>query len=138
MIPAPRYRWFRFSLRTLFITVAGAAALLSWTTYSLTWIHERRYAHNVMGEQPWDVPRLVIGSKEGSAPGFLWLFGARGYDRIWVFFPGQTAHDEWVRHEDRLSDDQRNTLETIRRIFAEASVKFMPPCPGRSINDPAP
>ena len=34
-------RWFRFSLRTLFVVVTIVCVLAGWLTYSLNWISQR-------------------------------------------------------------------------------------------------
>ncbi len=122
---APKRRWFRFSLRTLFVVVTISAVVLGWRAYSLNWIQERQKA-GVLAEPPWDVPRIVVGSEEGSAPGLLWLFGERGYDRLRIAFP-----DEADKH--RLSNEQQQVLERIRSLYPEATVEVVPPYTGESI-----
>jgi hypothetical protein len=37
----PKCRWFRFSLRTLFVLVTIAGACAGWVAYQLNWIRER-------------------------------------------------------------------------------------------------
>lgn len=44
MIPAPKCRRFRFSLRTLFAVVTVAGIILGWIGFQLNWIKERRQA----------------------------------------------------------------------------------------------
>ncbi len=66
-------RWFRFSLRTLFVVMTAGCC---WLGYQLNWIRER--------QQLLDQKALVEGFylDELRAPGPLWLFGERGYDDL--------------------------------------------------------
>ena len=58
----PRRRWFRFSLRTLFVVVT---VLGCWLGYQLNWIRER---HAVLARQS---PGGGTGFWPGPRPGFL-------------------------------------------------------------------
>jgi hypothetical protein len=42
MTHPPRRRWFRWSLRTMFVVVTAAAFLCGWVVYQLNWIRQRR------------------------------------------------------------------------------------------------
>lgn len=93
----PRGRWFRFSLRTLFVMMVLTSIPLAWVSYSLNWIRERRefLSHTgVVGLV--DGPAVLYISPtmshalarqsvpasvpvfERSAPAGLWLFGEVG------------------------------------------------------------
>jgi hypothetical protein len=76
MSTAPRRRWFRFSLRTLFLLVALIAAPLAWLGVQLKWIHDRHEAaawasdHQSAGPfpqkttpAPWSI--RILGESDG-------------------------------------------------------------------------
>jgi hypothetical protein len=81
MSRAPTRRWFRFSLRTLFVMLT-LAALLPWIAVNLKWMHERS---------------VIVDSKslplegEKRAPWPLWLFGAKGFARINALVPPESV-----------------------------------------------
>ena len=72
--PAPKRRWFRFSLRMLFTIVTVFAC---WLGYELNWLRQR---HRVLDDH------LVVHNdrfyEEDLAPGWLWLFGEQAYDEL--------------------------------------------------------
>jgi hypothetical protein len=72
----PKRRWFRFSLRTLFVlvTIVGAAI---WVIQQLNWIHQR---HEFLTQHH-------PSCKDGIAPLSLRIFGETGYHSI-VLGPG--------------------------------------------------
>jgi hypothetical protein len=78
MTPALKRRWFRWSLRTMFVAVT-LAVTLPWLAVNLNWMYERSAAvaskipHPLEGEKP--------------APWPLWIFGARGFARIHIKVP---------------------------------------------------
>jgi hypothetical protein len=72
MSEGEKRRWFRFSLRTLFVVVT-LAALMPWLAVNLHWMHQR----SAMIDSRW---YPLEGEKR--APWPLWLFGARGFARI--------------------------------------------------------
>src|SRR5262245_27202765 len=63
----PKRRWFRFSLRTLFILIALIAC---WLAYSVHWIKQR---HAYLSEHPDTVLAPDPRDSIASAPGLLWL-----------------------------------------------------------------
>jgi len=71
----PRRRWFRFSLRTLFVLMLLASISLAWVTYSLNWIRQRA--------------EIIEGSyflvSDSPAPGFFWVFGEDGKSHLLLF-----------------------------------------------------
>lgn len=101
----PRRRWFRFSLRTLFVAMMMGCITTAWLTYHLRWIRQR---HILCFS---DAPLWTWPSWNSTAPGMLWLFGERGLDSIELELNSEKQASEWVR--------RANTL------FPEASVKTL-------------
>ena len=93
--PKPR-RWFRFSLRTMFVLVTVVCV---WLGYQLNWIRERREVLS-SGE----VAVLHRLNSEGGAPRSLWLFGERGYSI--------------------LACSKNVDKEAIERLFPESTIYF--------------
>ena len=71
----PKRRWFRFSLRTLFVVVTIISLPLGWIAYQLSWIQQRHhffshYQYNGMHMRPgseyppWSL-RLFGESRQG-------------------------------------------------------------------------
>jgi hypothetical protein len=94
--PKPR-RWFRFSLRTMFVLVT---VFCVWLGYQLNWIRQRRDAIRS------DII-LSIGTDETRPPGLLWIFGEQGHSQISSF---------------RTDEVEINRLE---ELFPEAQI-FVP------------
>ncbi len=79
MTLAPKRRWFRFSLRTLFVVVTVFGI---WLGYELNWIRERHaIIERCTGVNPTfpGRPPVYISNPSPAAPGMLWIFGERGY-----------------------------------------------------------
>jgi hypothetical protein len=83
----PRRRWFRFSLRTLFVVVTVLAIGLSWVAYQLNWIRERHKALGVDGSDP--MAWVEIPSRR--APWSLRIFGEFGSAVIVPFHSSDRA-----------------------------------------------
>jgi hypothetical protein len=49
---APRRRWFRFTLRTLFVVVTLAAIAASWVAYQINWIRARHTFLEIAAAEP--------------------------------------------------------------------------------------
>jgi hypothetical protein len=124
MTPAPKRRWFSYSLRTLFVVVTVFAC---WLGYQLNWIRERHallsrphavsYVSGVDGLSPDQVP----------APLSLRAFGERGCWLLYLTF----VDDERGSNCDSNEPEERSRLlnpnelleiERARRLFPEASV----------------
>mgnify|MGYP006908208142 CR=1 FL=1 len=113
-------RRFRFTLKQfLLVVVPLLSIVLAVGAYHLHWIRQRHAWCD--GNHPSGY--AVVGSDSGSAPGLLWLFGERGYDRLRVIFSNRAD-------EAHLSPEQRTVVETIRRLYPEARVEVMPPYTG--------
>ncbi len=104
MTPAPKRRWFRFSLRTLFV-VLTLAALLPWIAVNLNWMHER----SVIA----DSKRLPLEG-EKRAPWPLWIFGAKGFARINAKVPPEKVA--------AIQEAARDRRIHYQEIFPEAEV----------------
>jgi hypothetical protein len=113
-IPTPKRRWFRFSLRTLFVVVTVIAC---WMGYQLNWIRQR---HEFVGQRLAPVghslyPRLVrTDGVAAEAPRTLRLFGERGYAHISI--------DVFQAGLEHPPDDRRE-LKMARRLFPEAQLE---------------
>lgn len=80
MTPGPHRRWFRFSLRGLFVVVTLFALLSAWMVYQLNWIRQRHQALDWLNssEGSWCAPSLVGARTQVSAPWGLRLLGEQG------------------------------------------------------------
>jgi len=74
MTHAPKRRWFRFSLRTLFVVVTVIACWLGW---SLNWMRDRAEARAWIQEHGYLVPRELV-PRPVAAPWGLRLFREQG------------------------------------------------------------
>jgi hypothetical protein len=107
----PHYRCFRFSLRTLFVTVALAAVPLGWVAYQLNWIRQRHAFLERAGVVQY--PPVAV---DRPLPWSLRLFGESQQ-----FLIG-------VQHED---------LELVQQLFPEAILNLVgpPATPYQSISN---
>jgi hypothetical protein len=97
-----RHRWFRFSLRALFVLVTLVALSAGWVSWSTIWIRDRRAFVRDDGDT-----NAIIYNQPGQsvvAPSLLWLFGEEGAQFVVLF--GEDESD--------FSD--------ARRLFPEAEV----------------
>src|SRR5258708_10246160 len=91
MTPAPKRRWFRFSLRTMFVVVTLFGC---WLAYSLNWIRQR---HDFIADETsvrehhpthdtWSATIVGRGKNPPApwAPSMLWAFGEDGYTVVCV------------------------------------------------------
>lgn len=104
---APKRRWPRFSLRTLFVAVTVFGC---WLGYELNWIRQRHAAL-----VKWDDSEFLVPPP--TAPGLLRLFGEPGYGYISISF-------EW--HDGALSgtltEQEEAEIKMARRLFPEAKM----------------
>jgi hypothetical protein len=108
MTSTPPRRWFRYSLRTLFLIVAVLAAFLA---YHLQWSRSRQQRINDPGLLfVAEDPPLVV-----RAPGLLWLFGEPGSALIEVEVEGPSLA--------KLSDADLQKGRDVRRLFPEAEIR---------------
>jgi hypothetical protein len=107
--PPPR-RWFRFSLRTMFVVVTILAAVGGWVASRLVWIRARDQL--LYGQERWignsDVQRFSAGGYAGEqpdAPGMLWLFGDGGVGIISIL------------------DGTNEDIQMAKTLFPEAEIE---------------
>lgn len=75
----PRHRWYRFSLRTLFVLFTILSLPLGWIGYQLNWIREResfRRAH--FAAEYNEEPEILVDLPTPNPPEPLQWFGERG------------------------------------------------------------
>ena len=90
-------RWFRFSLRTLFVVVTIAGLLAGWVAYQLNWIRQR---NEVIIGGDWDTDPTVLNlpvpirGKWDYPPWTLGWFGEVGIGTMYLSFPPDTSDDE--------------------------------------------
>jgi hypothetical protein len=114
MTPAPK-RWFRFSLRTLFVVVTVIAC---WLGYEFNWIRER---HAFVAQQrtlveAWSLyTESVWHPNDCAAPGLLQLFGEEGHSMLLI----------WVdsRDVDDFPAADANRIRRARQLFPEARIQ---------------
>lgn len=123
MTPAPKRRWFRFSLRTLFVVVT---VFCSWLGYELNWIRER---HELLARQK----AIAVGSEEIALPtcGLSWLWVPPKVDRapspLWIFGEQPITNLEITQivDDDVLNQPQiaeQREFELAHSLFPEAIV----------------
>src|SRR5690242_447185 len=104
---APKRRWFRFSLRTLFVLLTLVAC---WLGYELNWIRLRHAALTSGIVEEANDPFAGL-PQTTAAPGMLWLFGENGYVGLSMPLLGEETTPE----EDEL-------LTALEELFPEASI----------------
>jgi len=103
---ASKRRWFRYSLRTLFVMMTVFAC---WLGYELNWIRQR---HAVL--QDWNASAFtpLFPHTRVSPPGMLGLFGEIGYGCL------------WKESQTPLTNQEEGKLASVRRMFPEATVSW--------------
>jgi hypothetical protein len=116
-----------FNLRTLFLLVAMCAC---WTSYSLSWIRQRKAALDDLASdrvplyyEPREDAELCV-----SAPSLLGIFGERGYSLVslecWEISPG------------KISASDQAEVDRLAALFPEAKVEaFLCGLIGRTSDD---
>jgi hypothetical protein len=94
----PKRRWFRFSLRTLFLLVTIVGVGVSWVVHQLNWIRER---HEFLNRHP-----QFYGEPDRKCPWPLKLFGERTYEVLTVPSSAEQA---------------------AKRLFPESQIKIFDP-----------
>jgi len=115
MTASPRRRWFRFSLRTLFVLVAVLGLSLVWLGMQLKWIRERSEARQWIDQH---TSRMLhfgdCKENERPFPIGLRLLGEREVREIWLA-------------ESTMSNDDLEHVKRIAKLFPEARVSVGPP-----------
>ena len=121
--PAKR-RWFRFSLRTMFVVMTLATIVSFVGIHHLRWIALRREFLNARSHpgQPPVTPRRFVRFPTGlgpdrSAPGLLWLFGEPGQISLTVSVEFDSAGN--------ISPRGQEQIQHIRELFPEADIMVM-------------
>ena len=96
----PKRRWFRFSLRTLFVVVTVVGVAAGWTACQLNWIRQRHAFLNLYPQS--------YGEPDRKSPWPLKLFGEKTYDALTV--PVSAEHE-------------------ARRLFPESKIEIFDPTP---------
>jgi hypothetical protein len=92
-MPTPtRRRWFRFSLRTMFVVVTVVAIFVA---YHVNWIRQR---HEFLKTEVATFP----SQSRPSAPGLLWMFGEKGVPNLTVLHPADFVTAESLFPEATL------------------------------------
>lgn len=114
MSEGKRFRWFRFSLRTLFVVVTLSAC---WLSYQLDWIRQRHHAI----AWPAAVRTFPPGPLSKSIPLSLRLFGEQGHEELHLLVLRE-------KHSGMPSLDQEEQaeMERLQRLFPEACVRVEP------------
>jgi hypothetical protein len=103
----PKRRWFRFSLRTLFLAFGTVCIALGWVMWNLNWIRARReMAEAEQGRPFWTWP-----APKGKAPSTLWIFGETGWQNLTIYYE---TEEEAALNRDRA-----------KALFPEAAVSVV-------------
>lgn len=109
MTPAPKRRWPRFSLRTMFVVVAVFACGAGFLSYELSWIQQRREAL-IPNEVPYSwAESWNTKGHPATAPWHLRILGEGGIAAIWIDRGMPSATREGYRNR-------------LQRLFPEAQV----------------
>ncbi|MGD9724293.1 MAG: hypothetical protein AB7O59_24070 [Pirellulales bacterium] len=106
----PKRRWFRWSLRTLFVVVTAICVALG---YQWNWIQQRHRALESGIVEAWGQPDSTGAIRVAEAPGILWLFGESGYPSLMF---------EVTDSSFRLSDTESLRYARMQRLFPEAVI----------------
>jgi len=126
----------RFRLRTLLILMAVASAFMA---YEVNWIRQRRLflaAQLAQHESAWaQQPNHPyknqnidwLKQQQNShylAPGFLWMFGERAVDCLWLVIPDSDilVRPYHLGGRQPYVDHSQTDLRRARRLFPEARV----------------
>jgi hypothetical protein len=117
----PRRRWFRFSLRTLFLVVT---ALACWLGYQLHWIRERhKFLDEVEHEQPQRLLTVLMASAFDEDPRLV-PFAPKAPLSLRIFGESAVAQfhiQDIVTHDGRSYPwDDPKRLAKAARLFPEA------------------
>jgi hypothetical protein len=140
MTPAPKRRWFRWSLRRMFALVTIFACWLGWNA---NWIQQRRLLaakHRVLAAEMKERGIIMQGRpliRGRHAAGWhttsvLWLFRERPRLILMLVFVTDGVSMLTV---DKLSDSQKAELARAENLFPEAAIDWATP---KHHNDPRP
>ena len=105
--PKPKRRWFRYSLRTMFVVVT---LVCGWLWWQLRIVHQRR------GMLKW-----IEQCGCHTANSYNWQgLGLPNPVPVWRQWMGDTQVDFIMFREDNTPDKEQ--LERIRRLFSESTI----------------
>jgi hypothetical protein len=121
-------RWFRWSLRTMFVVVTVFAC---WLGYELNWIRQRhkflaeqiamREGREHNGRYSYDSNRF-LHRFGGTAPNLLWLFGEKGLSEIHMI----VVEDDWEKSLPANPPDplfySRPEFNRVKSLFPEVQL----------------
>jgi hypothetical protein len=111
--PPTRRRWFRFSLRTLFVVVTAVAV---WLAYYIHWMDERRDA------RAWIDAQYVggsIGFYKEPRPGLPWMLRILGEKPEKLIL---MQHGPSTRDDKQAPPEYERLLQRVTSLFPEAQV----------------
>jgi len=117
----PRRRWFRYSLRTLFVLVTLMAVLLAWIGVQLKWIHDRHelsphYNRTTVvykAYHHYDETHPYKTAPYKTAPWSLRVFGEKGVDEIEI-------------DRDQSGSAQESERQRLGSLFPESDLVERP------------
>ena len=98
----PRRRWFRYSLRTIFVLLTIVACAACWLRVQLQWIRDRQDAMHEC---------FALRYLDARAPMSLHILGEKGWAEVWIAVRKGAPYREWKQAERRIS-----------RLFPESQV----------------
>ena len=124
----PKRRWFRFSLRTLFVLVTIIGIAAGWVTYQLNWIRERHSAGKWV-VQNYDVAwgnRLVSPPLAlrlyGESPSFHMVIRLRKTDDLKPSLKPRLNSS--MTFSSRAPESAAKELLELIRVFPELRIEF--------------
>jgi len=109
---SPRRRWFRYSLRTLFVFLTLSSVAFVWIAKQMTWIRER---HEALRLHAWfckEATWTECVSTEPHAPWQVRIFGERGVSEVTVIL------DSWEETDSEFNAK----IERTKKLFPEATI----------------
>src|SRR5436190_21469206 len=97
----PKRRWFRFSLRTLFVVVTVIGIGAGWVAYQLNWIRQRHEFAKRYDSKSVFYDIFIVDGKSAKCPWCLRLFGEEAHPYLTV---------------------KKERMEEANRLFPEATV----------------
>jgi hypothetical protein len=120
MMPAIHRRWFRFSLRTMFIVFTTFAC---WLAYELNWIRQRHAfidgedRRRIQGDRYMIACTRIPGEGAPFASSLLWVLGESAHSGVVVWADAVSF--------DHLSENDQQRVDRVRSLFPEASKIFV-------------
>jgi hypothetical protein len=115
----PRRRWFRFSLRTLFVLVTLLGCVMGWVVYSLSWIRQRDELLYVEGVS---AGFYMPADNRPRGPGLLWIFEG-GFDFVEVVIDAPKARQGRGPVSGVRTQREQELLERAASLYPEAEVQ---------------